>query len=136
MLYEWLKDYHQLIESISYLEFNLKRSETELKRWIYGDLQGVKLAEESIASDLEEKIEKLKDEIQLKKNQLNELINLVDTFKGLENKILKMKYIDGLNLEEIAEELNYSASHIRKKHAELVRTIKFIEMYHSCSPTK
>ena len=40
-----------------------------------------------------------------------------------------MKYINGMTLEQIAEELNYSVSHIRKRHAELMRTIKFVEKY-------
>ncbi|PEP49720.1 transcriptional regulator [Bacillus pseudomycoides] len=48
-------------------------------------------------------------------------------FKGLENKILKMKYIDGMKLERIAEELNYSPSYINLKHAEIMRRIKFVE---------
>jgi hypothetical protein len=36
-----------------------------------------------------------------------------------------MEYINGMTLEDITERLNYSASHIRKKRAELVKTIKF-----------
>jgi RNA polymerase sigma factor (sigma-70 family) len=135
-LYEWLKDYHQLKESIDYLSFKLEQNEIELKRWVEGDLEGVPLQRESIAANLEEIIERIKEEIQVKQKQLNSLIDLVDTFKGLDHKILKMKYIDSLTLEEIAEKLNYSASHIRKRHAELVRTIKFLEMYHSSSLIK
>src|SRR5690606_19851818 len=107
--------------------YKLEREETELDRWVYGDLQGVKLNKDSIASGIEERITALKKEIEFKKKQLNKLIELIDTFEGLEHKILKLKYIDGLTLEQIAEELNYSTSHIKKKHAELIRTIKFVE---------
>ncbi|MFD2046027.1 sigma factor-like helix-turn-helix DNA-binding protein [Ornithinibacillus salinisoli] len=134
-MYEWLKDYQQLMNDIDYLHFQLEQNETELKRWTSGDLFNVRLNEDSIASGLEERIEKIKDEIVVKVKQKDQMVQLVSTFKGLDNKILKMKYIDGMTLENIAEALNYSASHIRKRHAELVRTIKFLEMYHSCSLT-
>lgn len=135
MLYEWLKDYRQLLNDIEYLHFQLEQNEIELKRWVSGDLFNVRLNEKSIASGLEETIQKIKEEILFKKKQKNKLIQLVSTFKGLDNRILKMKYIDSMTLENIAEELNYSASHIRKRHADLIRTIKFVELYQSCSLT-
>ncbi|AUJ26565.1 DUF1492 domain-containing protein [Virgibacillus dokdonensis] len=126
-MYEWLKDYQQLTQDIDYLEYRLDREETELKRWVEGDLADVKLQRESIGANLEERVQKLRKEINFKKNQLNKLIDLVNTFKGLDNRILKMKYIDGMTLEKIADELNYSYSHVKKKHAELIRLIKFID---------
>lgn len=127
VLYEWLKDYQQLKQGIDYLEYKLDREETELKRWVEGDLAGVKLTDESIVAKLEVGIQQLKKDIDLKKQQLKKLIDLVDTFKGVEHKILRLKYVDGLTLEKIADELNYSYSHIKKKHAELVKLIKFID---------
>ncbi|WP_253291521.1 hypothetical protein [Virgibacillus proomii] len=127
VLYEWLKDYQQLKQGIDYLEYKLDREETELKRWVEGDLAGVKLTDKSIVAKLEVGIQQLKKDIDLKKQQLKKLIDLVDTFKGVEHKILRLKYVDGLTLEKIADELNYSYSHIKKKHAELVKLIKFID---------
>jgi RNA polymerase sigma factor (sigma-70 family) len=135
-VYEWLRDYQKLTQDISYLEFNLEQTERELKRWVEGDLSGIKLQQDSLGSKVEESIEKVKEDISFKKGQLSKLIRLVDTFKGLDHQVLRMKYVYGMTLEEIAEELNYSASHIRKKHAELVRTIKFVEMYQMCAPTE
>jgi len=129
MLYEWLKDYQKLEEEIAYLEFNLEQTERELKRWIEGDLSKIKLQHDSLGAKVEDQIERIKKELKLKIEQRNKLIELVGTFKGLDNKILKMKYIDGLTLEEIAEILNYSISHVRKRHAELMRTIKFVNEY-------
>jgi DNA-directed RNA polymerase specialized sigma subunit len=128
-LYEWLRDYQQLTQDIAYLEFNLEQTESELKRWVSGDLSDVKLQHDSIGAKVEENIEKIKGDITFKKGQLSKLMRLVDTFKGLDHQILRMKYVYGMTLEEVAEELNYSSSHIRKKHAELVRTIKFVEEY-------
>ncbi|MED4124138.1 sigma factor-like helix-turn-helix DNA-binding protein [Halalkalibacterium halodurans] len=126
-MYEWLRDYQQLIQNIEYLEFKLEREESELKRWVHGDLADVKLHPEAIAAKLEERIDWLKKEIKYKKNQLDKLISLVDTFKGLDQRILKLKYVDGMTLDEIADYLNYSTSHIKKRHAELVRLIKFVD---------
>lgn len=136
MLYEWLRDYQRLTQDIAYLEFNLEQTEKELKRWVQGDLSGIKLEADSLGSKVEEHIEKIREELLFKQEQLSKLIQLVDTFQGIDHQILRKKYIYGMTLETIAEELNYSTSHIRKKHAELVRTIKFVETYHLCSLTK
>lgn len=130
-LYEWLKDYQRLEEELTYLEFNLEQTERELKRWVSGDLREVRLTAESQGAKVEEVIEQIKNDIAFKTEQKEKLIKLVSTFRGLDHKILKLKYVDGMTLENIAEELNYSFSHIKKKHAELVRTIKFVEAYGS-----
>ena len=135
-MYDWLLDYQKLKEEIEYLEYKIEREKRELKRWVYGDLQNVKLQEDSIASGLEERIEAFEKELQHKKNDLKKAEELISTFHGLDNKILYYKYVKGMTLEEIADKLNYSESHIRKKHAELVRTIKYLKMYHSCSLIK
>ncbi|PEP86575.1 hypothetical protein CN585_30145, partial [Bacillus toyonensis] len=44
---DWLKDYQKLEDEIIYLEHDLNRSKRELKRWVYGDLQEVRLTEGS-----------------------------------------------------------------------------------------
>ncbi|MGG4462620.1 hypothetical protein ABEO79_00175 [Micromonospora provocatoris] len=128
-MYEWLKDYQRLEDEIAYLEFNLEQTERELKRWINGDLADIKLQASSDGAKVEERIERIKKEIKIKKDQQNSIIKLVSTFRGIEHEILKLKYVEGKTLEEIAETSIYSESHIKKKHAELVRTIKFVERY-------
>lgn len=125
VLYEWLRDYQKIEDELSYLEFNLERSESELKRWVGGDLSGVKLSAESDGARLEERIERIRNELSIKQNERSNFIKLVSKFKGLEHKILMMKYVEGLTLEEIAEELNYSASYIYRKHAEIAKMIRF-----------
>lgn len=126
-LFDWLKDYQKLEEEIAYLEYNLEQTESELKRWISGDLQDVRLTSGSQGAKVEELIEKIKNELYIKQEKMNNLVHLISKFKGLENQILKKKYIDGMTLEEIAEDMNYSSSYIYKKHAEIVRRIKFAE---------
>jgi DNA-directed RNA polymerase specialized sigma subunit len=128
-LYEWLRDYQKLEEEITYLEFNLEQTERELKRWVEGDLYGVRLTEGSLGGKVEEVIEKIKDDLEFKRKQKLNLIQLVEKFKGLDNKILKMKYVDGMTLDNIAHDLGYSTSHIYKKHAEIIKMIKFADSF-------
>lgn len=124
-MYEWLKDYQQIEDEITYLEYNLERSQKELKRWVSGDLAGVKLTAESDGAKLEERIERIEKELQIKLTEQKNFMELISNFSGLNHKILKLKYVDGMTLEEIAEDLNYSASYIYKKHAEIAKMIRF-----------
>ncbi len=124
-LFDWLKDYQKLEEEIAYLDYNLDKTKAELKRWISGDLRDVRLTAESEGSKVEERIEAIEYELAHKMNDMYKLKRLISKFRGLENQILKKKYIDGMTLEEIAESEKYSASHIYQKHAEIMRRIKF-----------
>lgn len=127
MLYEWLKDYRKLEDEISFIEFNLDRSERELKRWEGGDLQKTKLHPESIASNLEETIDCIEYELAHKMNDMFNMTKMISSFVGLEHKILYMKYIEGMTLERVAEELKYSAQYIYNKHAEIKRMIDYAQ---------
>ncbi|GCF73361.1 TPA: sigma factor-like helix-turn-helix DNA-binding protein [Bacillus nitratireducens] len=126
-MFDWLKDYQKLEERIAYLDYNLDKTKAELKRWISGDLREVRLTAESEGAKVEERIEAMENELAHKMNTMHDLLKLISTFKGLENKVLKMKYVDGMTLEEIAEVMNYSSSYIYKKHAEIIKRIKFAE---------
>ncbi|UPJ15593.1 hypothetical protein MYW48_23170 [Bacillus cereus] len=126
-MFDWLKDYQKLEEDIEYLDYNLDKTKAELKRWVSGDLREVRLTAESEGAKVEERIEAIEYELAHKMNDMYKLKRLISKFRGLDNKILKMKYVDGMTLEQIAEEISYSSSHIKKKHAEIVRLIKFVE---------
>ncbi|PDY76940.1 ECF-type sigma factor [Bacillus cereus] len=124
---EWLKDYQKLEDEIIYLEHDLDRSKRELKRWVYGDLQEVSLTADSEGAKLEDRIAFRERELASKMDDMYKLKRLISAFKGLENKIAYLKYVEGMTLEEIAEDLSYSASYVYKKHAEIIRRIKFVE---------
>lgn len=126
-LFDWLKDYQKLEEEIAYLDYNLDKTKAELKRWISGDLREVRLTAKSEGAKVEERIEAIEYELAHKMNDMYKLKKLISKFRGLDNKILKMKYVEGMTLEQIAEEISYSSSHIKKKHAEIIRLIKFVE---------
>ncbi len=126
-MYQWLKDYQNLSSEINYLEFNIERYEDELTRWTEGDLQDVHLNEKSKASHLEEIIQEHKRVLEMKQSQMQQLTKLIDRFEGLENKILKMKYVEGKTLISVADDLGKSPNYIYNKHAEIMRLIKFSE---------
>lgn len=124
-MYEWLNDYRKLEDEIAYLEFNLERSENELKRWTSGDLLGVKLTADSNGAKLEEFIEAIKTELEYKRIDLERLVKLIGTFRGLENNILYKKYVEGKTLVSIADELDKSPNYIYNKHAQMMRMIEY-----------
>ena len=74
---------------------------------------------------LQKRIEELKIELEHKQKEKEEIMKLIDRFKGVEHQILRLKHIDGKTLEEVADELNYSYSYIKHKHAEVMRRIDF-----------
>lgn len=124
--FEWLKDYQDLEEHLLYLKWNLNKSKLELDRWVNGDLAKIKLTKDSRASSLEEKIQIIEKEIEIVERQLEETKAFLDQFTSLENQILKLKYIDNLTLEAVAEELGYSYQYIKSKHASLRRIISYL----------
>lgn len=127
-MYEWLRDYRKLEEEITYLEFNLERTKRELNRWenIY-DLGKYKLVPESLGANVEEKIEAIEYELAHKLNDIHELKKLINTFSGLEYKILYRKHVEGKTLECIANELNYSTNYIKIKHANIMKMMQYAE---------
>ena len=111
--YQWLQEYQKLEEEIEILKWKIRKSEMELERWCDPrDLGKVKITNESIASHLEENIKRDQAFLGEKELAMEALMIMIDRFKGLDNQILKMKYIDGMSLREISEEFNYSYSYI------------------------
>ncbi|HDR4482486.1 TPA: hypothetical protein QCQ09_004126 [Bacillus cereus] len=124
-MFDWLKDYQKLEEDIEYLDYNLDKTKAELKRWISGDLREVRLTAESEGAKVEERIEAIEYELAHKMNDMYKLKNLINTFKGLEHKIAYLKYVEGMTLEQIAEQLNYSSQYIYNKHAAMRDKVEY-----------
>lgn len=124
-LFDWLKDYQKLEEDIEYLDYNLDKTKAELKRWIIGDLRDVRLTAESEGAKVENRIEAIEYELAHKMNDMYKLKNLINTFKGLEHRIAYLKYVEGMTLEKVAEELNYSPQYIYNKHAAMREKVEY-----------
>lgn len=129
MRFGWLKDYQEIDEHILYLKWNLNKSKLELERWTNGDLANVKLEKNSRGSNLEEKIFQIEREIECLIDQKNEMKLIIDSFTGLDNQIMNYKYIKGMTLEMISEKTGYSVSYIQKKHAELRKSVDYLDAY-------
>lgn len=124
-LFDWLKDYQKLEEDIDYLDYNLDKTKAELKRWVSGDLREVRLTAESEGAKVEERLEAIEYELAHKMNDMYKLKKLINTFKGLEHRIAYLKYVEGMTLEKIAEELNYSPQYIYNKHAAMRDKVEY-----------
>ena len=57
-------------------------------------------------------------------NSIYDLRKLVYSFKGLDQKILVAKYIEGLSLKQIAGEFEHSYGYIRNKHNQILKKIE------------
>lgn len=100
----WLKDYAKLLEKMEYLQF--------------------KLTDPYLT--LDEKKE-TKDEIGHCRTRKQHFEELVSKFNSIEQKILFEKYVQGKTLEQLAMDLNFSPSYIKKVHANTMRIIKMLE---------
>ena len=136
MEFQWLKDYQELEEQILYLKWNLNKSKLELQRWVCGDLADVRLEKNSRASSLEEIIAKIEQEIELLEEQRTEMLAIINSFKGIDNEIIKKKYIDGCSLDVIADEIGYSISYARKRYTEINKTLAYIDNYKNSKQRK
>lgn len=120
-------------EELVELKINLQISKRELSRWnnyswaTDGDLAKHQKFLTSLRkqSHLKDVIDELSRRVEELEKERDEIVQMIDKFNGLNQKILKMKYVDGLTLESIAEELRYSYSYIKSKHAEIMRIIHF-----------
>ena len=129
MRFQWLKDYKELDEQILYLKWNLNKSKLELNRWVNGDLADVRIEKNSRSASLEENIQKIENEIEILEEQRQEMLAIINSFKGIDNEIIRKKYVEGCSLEIIAEEIGYSASYVRQRHADIRKTLNFLDEY-------
>lgn len=122
-MFKWLEGFQQLENEIAYLEWDMERCRSELKRWYNPlDLGRYSLTNSSKAAKIEDNIHEIEWKMAYKMNLKVDLIALVYTFEGLDQHIMRMKYIEGLTLKEIANELGYGYTYIKKRHAKILKT--------------
>ncbi|MDT2747056.1 hypothetical protein [Vagococcus fluvialis] len=112
---------------IDYLEFEIDDYESELKRWVSGDLYNVKIVKGSSGSKLEDIIKEKKEELLVLNERKQKLLDFIYKFDDLDSQILIKKYIEEKKLNMIAEEMNYSESYIYQKHSDLIKKIHLLE---------
>lgn len=129
MRFQWLKNYQDLEEQILFMKWNLNKSRLELDRWVNGDLANVRLEKNSRSSSLEENIRIIENELELLEKEKTELMELINSFSGADVQIVKLRYIDDMDVYDIADETGYSVSYIRKRHTEIRKTLSFVDEY-------
>ena len=124
-MYEWLNSYQEIENRIGYLEFEVERYKAELKRWCNSeDLGRYALVKDSRASKLEDIIRGYEWDLGHEMNTIFDLKKVIYGFKGLNHHILRMKYVEGLTLKEIASELGYNAGYIKNRHSAVLKGLK------------
>lgn len=125
---EGLDNYQQLETDIFAIDWKIRKLNLELKRWQPGgDLHDQYAAEHS-----EKQINRLVEEITQSEKLLREkekahedLVQLINSFEGLDKAILQMRYVEGKSLVSIAAELNYNRNYIYNRQADIKRMIQY-----------
>ncbi|MGF2168451.1 sigma-70 family RNA polymerase sigma factor [Enterococcus casseliflavus] len=131
-IYEWVTSLIAIDQELFEIRLSLDLNENELYRWQnYSNEDGDLAKHQTFLTALQkqarlkEVIESLATREEQLKKQRQDIIDTIEKFQGLDQRILKMKYIDGMKLESIAEETGYTYQYIKNKHAELMRIIRF-----------
>lgn len=131
-IYEWVTSLIAIDQELFEIRLSLDLNENELYRWQnYSNEDGDLAKHQTFLTALQkqarlkEVIESLATREEELKKQRQDIIDTIEKFQGLDQRILKMKYVDGMKLESIAEETGYTYQYIKNKHAELMRIIRF-----------
>ncbi|MGF2057302.1 sigma-70 family RNA polymerase sigma factor [Enterococcus innesii] len=131
-IYEWVNTLIAIDIELEELEISITLSSNELERWENYSFKDGDLAKQQTFLTALQKQTRLKEVIsslvsrqEQLEQQRKEIVDTIEKFRGLEQRILKMKYVEGMKLEAIAEETGYSYQYIKNKHAELMRIIRF-----------
>lgn len=131
-IYEWVTSLIAIDQELFEIRLSLDLNENELYRWQNYNNEDGDLAKHQTfltalqkQARLKEVIESLATREEQLKKQRQDIIDTIEKFQGLDQRILKMKYVDGMKLESIAEETGYTYQYIKNKHAELMRIIRF-----------
>ena len=131
-IYEWVTSLIAIDQELYELKLSLDLNEKELHRWQnYSNEDGDLAKHQTFLTALQkqarlkEVIESLATREEQLKKQRQDIIDTIEKFQGLDQRILKMKYVDGMKLESIAEETGYTYQYIRSRHADIMKMIRF-----------
>lgn len=127
--YQWFRTLVEIDDEIESIKTQRKIYNIELKRWgTYGagDLANKNTYLTSIKR--QNRIEKILLAMDGREKELlkqrKEVISVIEEFKGLDHDILKLRYVKGLKLTQIADELDYSYQHIKNTHSRIMKEIR------------
>lgn len=131
-IYEWVTTLIAIDQELYELQLALDLNEKELHRWQnYSNNDGDLAKHQTFLTALQkqarlkEVIESLAIREEELKKQRQDIIDTIEKFQGLDQRILKMKYVEGLTLESVAEETGYTYQYIRSRHADIMKMIRF-----------
>lgn len=131
-IYEWVTTLMAIDQELYELQIALDLNEKELHRWQnYSNNDGDLAKHQTFLTALQkqarlkEVIESLATREEQLKQQRQDIIDTIEKFQGLDQRILKMKYVEGMKLESIAEETGYTYQYIRSRHADIMKMIRF-----------
>lgn len=131
-IYEWVTTLMAIDQELYELQLALNLNEKELHRWQnYSNNDGDLAKHQTFLTALQkqarlkEVIESLATREEELKKQRQDIIDTIEKFQGLDQRILKMKYVEGLTLESVAEETGYTYQYIRSRHADIMKMIRF-----------
>lgn len=131
-IYEWVTTLMAIDQELYELQLALDLNETELHRWQnYSNNDGDLAKHHTFLTALQkqarlkEVIESLTTREEELKKQRQDIIDTIEKFQGLDQRILKMKYVEGMTLESVAEETGYTYQYIRSRHADIMKMIRF-----------
>lgn len=130
---EIMQNHADLLREIDIIENQIEQLELSARYWT-GDSNVLVLAGKGahkyglgVAAESADRIHKKINNLQ---GMLEKYIMIRDTnerringFQGLQYKIAKLRYVNGMSYKEIADELGYSYSHIRNVASELRNTV-------------
>lgn len=108
--------YSNLLIDIEVLKEQIELNRREQERWwVNGDLFNVVHLDNAASrfDKLSEKIEKLEESLQEKEAAAERIKNQLARYKGIEHKVYYMRYIEGMPLYDIADQLDKSYDYIR-----------------------
>ncbi|WP_270290192.1 sigma-70 family RNA polymerase sigma factor [Enterococcus casseliflavus] len=131
-IYEWVTTLIDIDKELYELQLALDLNEKELHRWQnYSNNDGDLAKHHTFLTALQkqarlkEVIESLGTREEELRKQRQDIIDTIEKFQGLDQRILKMKYVEGMTLESVAEETGYTYQYIRSRHADIMKMIRF-----------
>lgn len=119
--------YNDLVAEIDILEYQVEACLAERENWNFDGRFGKRVPMDVAAQKMDklsERIEWLAERLDKKKSIRSHLEKRLSELESLEYKIAFMRIVEGMTLEQISEELNYSIGWVKKISAKVTRNFE------------